>query len=296
MSLGAAQGLVPGFTWEPGRNAGYRAGTNRLEASIAHATAGACGGDRSVGLRGYFNGYAPKSAACGPGATMFAELDATCFGACEFNSRATHLEVEKRGMDERCTEYQITKSAAWVKRCADLGIPAKYTDTPDARIPVGGPISGHVSHRSLQHKQCDQHYDMSWHQDEWLQILRLAIGLPNDPEVAMEILAQCITPDGALHVFGVGDLNGFGAGQVYENVRRVAQPGNDSSTAWRGWASIGGGRLYAVPTVQVLGDTITVVGQGDGRAMYINEYNAYKPGAWSGWYALGGRISAVKGL
>ena len=169
MSLGVA-GRVAGYTWRPGANAGYRVGTNRLEANIAHFTAGAYGGDSAVGLRGYFNAYAPRA---GHEPEQYAEIDATTWHACEWNARCTSLEVEKRTDVERMADQQVAACGLWVRRCAELGIPATYYDVPRSLQP-GGPLpAGHISHRSLNASACDDHTDY-WTADEWQRILAAA--------------------------------------------------------------------------------------------------------------------------
>lgn len=177
MSLGAA-GRLEGFAWEPGRNAGYRVGTNSMEFCAVHFTAGACGGDRAVGLRGYFPLYIPQDPGCGPGATQFAEVDSTNWHICEFNPRGPGIEFEKRHDGIALTDYQITKGASAIRQLMRLGIAGTYRDTPGDRIPVGGAVSGFVSHRSCHARACDEHYD----------------GLPREEMDRMFALAGTVTP------------------------------------------------------------------------------------------------------
>lgn len=153
-------GRIEGFAWEPGKNAGYVYGRNRFRNGRRHYTAGACGGDRSVGLRGYFGAYVPKVPTCGPGATQFAELDAICFDACEWNPTGTGLEVERRTDAESFTDYQVDKAGLWVAACIEAGIPDRSLRPPEGqRFTIGTDLRGFVDHRHLQQKACDPHYD-----------------------------------------------------------------------------------------------------------------------------------------
>ena len=68
----ADQDWMPGIEHDPGTNAGYHGGRSRLESIVLHYTAGAYGGDYSVGKRGYFNFYCPREMP----AVQFAEGDA----------------------------------------------------------------------------------------------------------------------------------------------------------------------------------------------------------------------------
>lgn len=207
--------LLDGFAWEPGLAAGYIFGRHYFEACVVHFTAGACGGDRAVGLLGYFPAYIPREADCGPGATQFAEMDATTFHACEANTRATGIEFEKRTDDVTLTQYQLDKGRAAFQQLIAAGIAATYRDTPDDRIPVGGPLSGFVTHRSLRAIACDEHYD----------------GLPQSE---------------------IDYMMGTGTGPVGEDFEMLLQATSDSTinpnvTAGSVW-QLGGTMLLAVPT------------------------------------------------
>lgn len=168
MSLGV-KGLVPGFEYTPGVNADYHSGTCTLEASIAHFTAGAYGGDRAVGLDGYFTGYAPKARK----PEQYAFTDCITWAECEWNRRCTSLEVEKRNDSESMDDTQIKSGGLWVAFHVPLGIPMTYYDVPHS-LHVGGPLpAGHISHRSLDEVKCDDHYDY-WSAREWEAIAREA--------------------------------------------------------------------------------------------------------------------------
>ena len=235
MSLGNVAGRIPGFAWEPGVNANYRAGTSTLEGAIAHITAGACGGDRAVGLRGYFTAYAPRERSCGPGAVMFAEFDATTWAQCEWNRRVFSLEAEKLNVDVDMTDYQIESCAAGVRFGLTVGIAATYRDTPHDKIPVGGPISGWTSHRSLHEVACDEHSDF-WKPEEWDRIRALAVGGPPAQEDAMKgMFIRAKGGDGKTYLyvngtkrwiggeqFGLLSFLGTGIGMIDTQVHDVA--------------------------------------------------------------------------
>lgn len=148
---------LEGFAFEPGANAYL--GRNYFEFVAIHFTAGACGGDRSVGLRGYFNAYIPRGDDCGPGATQFAGMDRINWHACEWNVRGPGIEFEKLNNDVALTQYQLDKGRSAFQQLIAAGIAPTYRDTPGDRIPVGGDISGFVTHRTLHENLCDEHYD-----------------------------------------------------------------------------------------------------------------------------------------
>lgn len=148
---------LDGFAYEPGANA--QLGRNYMAFCAIHYTAGACGGDRAVGLRGYFNVYIPRGDDCGPGATCFAGVGRICYHACEWNVWGPGIEFEKADDSVALTQYQLVMGRKAIQQLIALGIAPTYTDTPGNRVPVGGPISGFVSHRSLHEAACDEHYD-----------------------------------------------------------------------------------------------------------------------------------------
>lgn len=175
-------GRIDGFAWEPGAHANYEYGTNELLAGIAHITAGACGGDRAIGFKGYFNAYAPKVPNCGPGRTQFSYIDAADWGACNWNGVATHLEVEKLTVDELMTEYQIESTGLWIRKLAAVGINVDlYRDTPTARLVFPRDLDqlvGIVTHRSLDTAQCGNHSD-GWPREEYEAAYAYAFGPPS---------------------------------------------------------------------------------------------------------------------
>lgn len=164
---------LEGFAREPGTNDNYNSGSNYWEACIIHITAGACGGDRSILLRGYANAYVPLEEDCGPGATQFAGMGMITWSCCEWNVRVTAIEFEKRDVGVRLSQYALDKGRQAIQQLIAAGIAPTYRNTPDDRIPVGGPISGFVSHASLHEIQCDEHNDWVF-DDEMAYMMALA--------------------------------------------------------------------------------------------------------------------------
>ena len=162
MALNSAlvtDGWINGFAREPGRNVDYRAGRCLMQGGTRHQTVGRCAGDRSVGLRGIFQAYVPRSKDCSPGWTQFAQLDAVCFHNCEWNDELTGCEVEWL-TGETFTDYQIDGCGLWVAALISVGITDADRSKPGlARFPIGTNIDGFVDHGDLEHVACDQHTD-----------------------------------------------------------------------------------------------------------------------------------------
>lgn len=191
-------GWLDGLAHEHGANWNYQHGRNRMEACVAHRTYGACGGDRAVMLRGYFNLYVPKSQACAPGATQAAPVDALCFGACEWNSRVTHIEVEGRN-EEPFTDYQVdVLGRLVVPQLVAAGIAFAYTHGPP-RLEVGAPVSGFVAHDHLHEHKCDEHGD-AWTDADWARVAAVAGPIISPPTPGGN-MARLVKADGDDAVF-----------------------------------------------------------------------------------------------
>lgn len=160
-TLVAPDGYIRGFAKTPGRNAGYRAGRIVRRQCTCHITAGRCAGDRSVIARGYATLYIPQDpAACPPGASQYAELDAVTFGACEWNKVSVHVEVEALNMGVRFSAYAIDRCGLAVAACIEFGIAdRRYVAPGRDRFALGTVLLGFVDHQDLQHKACEMHSD-----------------------------------------------------------------------------------------------------------------------------------------
>lgn len=226
-------GWLDGVAHEPGANAGYKHGRNGMEFCGVHDTAGACAGDRAVGLRGYFNLYVPKAPECGPGTTQFAEVDAVTWHMCEWNRRGTSIEVEKRKTTEDMTDYQIDQlGRIIVPQLVVRGIELRFTHGHHD-LAIGAPISGFVDHQAVVEHACEQHEDF-WKPEECARIEAIArsvLGTPapvpapspsseeddveriiilstNDPTKISNVLVQ-LNPFGIIHQYS-GAHVGFG--------------------------------------------------------------------------------------
>lgn len=159
MALNSAlvkDGWIIGFAREPGRNADYRAGRSLRWGACCHQTAGRCAGDRSI-LTNLGGAYVPRDPGCGPGATMFSQLDAVAFTQCEWNDELMPCEVEWLP-GQSFTAYQIDRCGLFVAACISVGVPDARLDPP-VRVLIGTRIGGFIDHRKLQHRACDEHGD-----------------------------------------------------------------------------------------------------------------------------------------
>jgi len=144
---------MPGIKHDPGKNAGYRSGKVSRQLAVLHYTVGI---DSQALIRN--NGLAqflvPKEAL----PIQFAEADAVCAHACEWNVKGPGIEFERLSDREPLTASQIAWGGKIIRWLHDTyGYPLKFHD--GARLPLGDPFRGFVTHRSLVHKACDQHTD-----------------------------------------------------------------------------------------------------------------------------------------
>jgi hypothetical protein len=130
----------PYALWNPGVNAGYRAGRTTMTTAVAHYTVGR--NSTPVGLQGYFHFLVARNGTI----QQFCEADAVAWHAGDpWNSRGPGIEVEYFDEPEVFTDVQRDATSALVHWLgAEYGIPLAYYDGP--RI---GAHNGTISHRSL---------------------------------------------------------------------------------------------------------------------------------------------------
>ena len=137
-----------------------------------------------IGLRGYFQFLVGRDGTV----TQFAEVDAVCWHAGEWNVYGPGIEVEYRDEPTIFTDPQRAACGGlvgWLN--SEWGVPLDYYDGP-RQSPSDQ--HGFMSHRSLV--QTEQHYDF-WPVEDWLAMIP-----PNEPEVPdMRILKG---PDGAFWI------------------------------------------------------------------------------------------------
>lgn len=143
----------PGATRDPGRNAGYRRGRSRMQLGVLHFTVGT---DSRALIRdqGLAQFLLPKVGA----PFQFAEADAVCSHACEWNTAGPGLEFERLSWGEPLTPDQVFwggRIIAWLRDT--YGIPLAFHG--GARLPIGDGFRGFANHGSLVHRACDQHTD-----------------------------------------------------------------------------------------------------------------------------------------
>ncbi len=142
----------PNAVWNPGVNAGYRAGRNTMRTAVCHYTVGR--NSTPIGLRGYFQFLIARDGTV----QQFAEADAVCWHAGDpWNSRGPGIEVEYYDEAEVFTDAQRAACAELVKW---LGIPLDLYDGP--RV---ADHHGFITHRSLL-QSGDAHSDY-WPQEDW---------------------------------------------------------------------------------------------------------------------------------
>lgn len=161
---------MPGIGHDPGANAGYNGGRSRMESMVLHYTAGAYGGDYSVGLDGYFNFYCPRDEP----AVQFAEGDALTWHAGEWNDQGPGIELERRDDSWSYTDHQLDdlgRIARWLHDRYGIPLDRFYDTGGDngARQPEGATAGMCVTHRSLAQSG-------GWHSDyltreEWERAL-----------------------------------------------------------------------------------------------------------------------------
>jgi len=140
---------MPGLRHDPGLNAGYRAGRNRMYMVVDHWTAGR----NSYGIckdRGLCQILLPKVGA----PWQFSEIDAKCWHAGsaaygDYNGHGPGLEVERLSGDEPLTHDQrswLGRINAWM--AAEWGVPNVHYWGP--RFPWhGANFHGHVNHAQV---------------------------------------------------------------------------------------------------------------------------------------------------
>jgi hypothetical protein len=186
-------GWLVGATRMPGRNAGYRAGRCLMRGGVVHYTVGR--DSRGPGLSGLFAFLLPKDAP----AIQFAEIDAVCFHACEWNHDLFGVETEKLGDWEPTTDSQITEWGRIARGAREYGVDASgydnsiHTLDPNRGLPEG---TNYAAHRALRQYACDPHQDYL-PDEEMARVFALAGATPapkrrrrrKDTDVTMEIFS-----------------------------------------------------------------------------------------------------------
>ena len=144
--------IYPGAVWNPGVNAGYRAGRNTMTTAVAHYTVGR--NSTGIGLRGYFHFLISRDGTV----QQFCEADAVAWHAGDpWNGRGPGIEIEY--LDE-ATIFTPAQHAACGALIAWLPIPHQFYDGP--RLTAW---DGYITHRSLV-QSGDPHSDY-WDQSDW---------------------------------------------------------------------------------------------------------------------------------
>lgn len=196
--------VMPGVSYEPGLNAGYRRGRIVARMIVLHFTVGTSSGSliKNRGLAqflvdrdGTIHEYAPA--------------DAVCAGACEWNIYAIHIEVEAENRGQ-WTKEQI----ASVARILGWGGPTygirldvwrlgpEYDET--ARMPVGFAYYGISNHDALHEKACAEHTDGAT--PEEASQVRALIGAGPAPAPTLtedNEMGNCIYAEGHPHIFSI---------------------------------------------------------------------------------------------
>ena len=176
---------MPGLVRDPGVNAGYRGGQSEMVSFVIHNTAGAYGGDYSVGKQGYFNFYVPRERP----PVQFAEADAITWHAGAWNGLGPGMELERLNDNWAYTDQQIEwggRIMRWVHE--KYGVPLNFYDTGgnnDLRIASPNACRGlYITHRSLN-QMGGWHYDYI-NQDEWNRMTGGGAPPPSQEEVGDE--------------------------------------------------------------------------------------------------------------
>jgi len=145
----------PGAIRQPGKNAGYRRGRTKNQCAVLHFTVGTGDG---TGTYIKNNGLAAFYIRKDGRVFQYAEADAICSHACEWNDEGPGLEFERESWNVALTDAQITSGGQLVLWLHDtFGFPLVHHG--GARLPIGSPFRGFVNHGSLVHRACDQHTD-----------------------------------------------------------------------------------------------------------------------------------------
>ncbi len=163
-------GWMPGATIMRGRNAGYRVGRVTKASTVCHYTVGI--DSAGIGVNGYFQFLIRRNGEI----VQFAESDAVCWHAGNWNSRGPGIEIEyyepKDGPhpENIFTEPQLEADGRLVRWLAETdGYPLDFYD--------GSRVSAHrgfITHRSLI-QSGDAHHDY-WSRDQWD---RMVAGAPS---------------------------------------------------------------------------------------------------------------------
>lgn len=147
---------------DPGLNAGYRRGRCGAQVDTLHFTVGV-DSRALIRNRGLAQWLIPKAGA----PYQFAEDDAACSHACEWNLLGDGIELERMGWHEPPTESQLYWMGRIVRwRAERRGIPLDHWPTTAGRLPIGSGFRGFADHGGLTHRACDQHTD-GWTEQEW---------------------------------------------------------------------------------------------------------------------------------
>ena len=145
---------------DPGRNAHYANGRNRMVTAVAHFTVGS--DSRGVGRDGYFHFLVHRDASRENGCTQYAEIDALTWHAGDYNDDGPGIEYERRTTGgynaeglanaEPLTVNQVEWGNRIVAFCAEHGIPATLYDGP--RYGASG-FRGWANHHDLSSDRFD---------------------------------------------------------------------------------------------------------------------------------------------
>lgn len=226
--------IYPAAIWNPGVNAGYRAGRNTMTTAVAHFTVGR--NSTGIGKQGYFHFLISRDGTV----QQFCEADAVAWHAGDpWNSRGPGIEVEYLDEDTIFTDAARAACGELVKW---LGIPLNFYDGP--RI---ADWAGFITHRSLV-QSGDAHSDY-WPQEDWDAMttitplpLEETMWLIQDTATLVNWLA---TANGMIEVPGdqVWDLVAAGIKRYDVDSRTVAWLGQNL----HGTPNTGGGTSVTVP-------------------------------------------------
>lgn len=170
--------IYPGAIWDPGLNAGYRAGRTRMDVAVCHFTVGV--NSAPIGRRGYFTWLVGRDGTV----TQFAEADALTWHAGEWNIYGPGIEVEYYSAvdgDQIFTDAARDATGALVRWLnSEWGIPLDYYDGPRQST---SDQHGFMSHRSLV--QTEQHYDF-WPPADWDAMVAPPAPEPAPPPAPMQ--------------------------------------------------------------------------------------------------------------
>jgi len=151
---------LPGARRNPGQNAGYNSGRNRMELAVAHYTVGA--DSRGVAERGFFHFLVHRDASREGGCTQYAEVDAITWHAAAWNDDGPGIEYERLttgGYNDEglanaqpLTDNQIEWGGRIVAFLAEWGIPPVLYDGP--RYGTAG-WRGWVNHHDIDADRFD---------------------------------------------------------------------------------------------------------------------------------------------